>query len=241
MTKQAPPNNYHDEEQYDNGYGASISCNPLTYGHKSGKFEVALLDANGEIMTADCPQRFNGGNPICGWLSFAGVANVVATIQRLPHQASDPGKPMLTRSFMAGCGFRDGQMRGSPKLTHNSGWYNAAGQKIGWGDLDEKDADILAEKMPLQSVLFVLGEGDSFWKFVTHNPGTIGDMCQTSADEPHPGIDYVLDKACMVFIGGRRYDIYWAPAITPDLPKHVISRDKMQELVKELIYQSTRV
>lgn len=233
-------NNYHSEEQYDNGYGASISCNAMTYGHKQNKFEVALIDSNRDIMTSTCPQRFNGGNPICGWLAFEAVADVTRTIMRLPHANSEPNKPLLTSSFMRGCRLNEGQMRASPKLTHNSGWYNAAGHKIGWGDLDEADLAVLAERMPVNSVIFILGEQDSFWNFVTRL-GMIGDTCQTSPDEKRPGIDYMLEKATMVLIGGKRYDVYWASLITPDLPKHVISRDTLRELTAGLLYQPAAV
>lgn len=222
---------YTREIRFDNGYGASIVSHAGSYGGPKGLFEIAVLDTDGNIIN-DHP--ITGGNGVIGWLDFENVVDVLNQIKALPAASSG----VLTASFMEAHGCREGQMRGTGHRVHNGGWYNAAGQKIGWGDLEDKDLERLADNMPRNGVLFILGEQDSFWKFVTYNPGIIGDLCETSADEKSPGLDYMLDKAMIVIVANRWYWVdRWGYSTAKDDPR-AISADQMRELVTPLLCQS---
>jgi hypothetical protein len=110
------------------------------------------------------------------------------------------GRTPETALFLLKCG----QMRGRD-LVHNGGWYNRAGEKLGWGDLEPADFQRIAEELEEGELFIILSESDSFWNFVTHNPGSIGSRCATSADVNAPGVDYVAEKA-MYIIG--RMELY---------------------------------
>ncbi len=73
--------NYHEVYKFENGYGASVACSPMTYGGEQGLFEVAVLDAAGEIVY-DTPVT----SDVVGWLDFDGVAGVLKEIQNLPKK-----------------------------------------------------------------------------------------------------------------------------------------------------------
>lgn len=217
---------YSKEFKFDNGYGASVVSHSGSYGGDKGLFEVAVLNADGEIVyntpiTAD----------VIGFLDFAGVVEILDAIKRLPKA----GTKLLTLAWMEANGCKTSQMRGTGHLVHNGGWYNAAGEKIGWGDLDEADLNRLADNLPSDAVLFILGEQDSFWKFVTFNPGIVGDMCQTSADEKLPGMEYVLSKAFMVLVNGQWYYVDRLGFMSK--PEHCLSDEEMRKLVTPLLYQ----
>ena len=98
-----------------------------------------------------------------------------------------------------------GQMRGgSGKITHNSGWYNTDGEKLGWGDLSDSDfKNIRAQLEPGQKFV-VLSERDSFWNFVKV-PGMIGSMCGVDPAEAHPGREYLLEHAKFVITPSAFY------------------------------------
>lgn len=97
---------------------------------------------------------------------------------------------------------RCGQMRGRDRMTHNSGWYNKAGEKLGWGDLSAKDLRRISREIETGELFIVLGEQDSFWNFVTHY-GAIGSMCRTKPEEQAPGADYVAEKCQFIVARGR--------------------------------------
>lgn len=219
---------YSREIQFDNGYGASIICHDGSYGGRQGLFEIAVLDAQGNILK-DNP--LGGADSVIGWLDFANVVDVLNQIKMLP-KAGTVG--VLTSSWMDAHGCKSGQMRGTHHRVHNGGWYNAAGEKIGWGDLDDDDLRRLADEMPRKGLLFILGEQDSFWKFVTYNPGIIGDMCQTSSEEKMPGMDYLLSKAMIVILAGGWYivDRYGYTNM-----RNCIDEDKMRKMVAPLLCQ----
>lgn len=94
-------------------------------------------------------------------------------------------------------GLRCGQIRGRD-FVHNGGWYNRAGEKLGWGDLAQSDFTNITERLEEGELFIILAESDSFWNFVTHNPGIIGSMCATKPDASAPGVDYVAEKAMYV-------------------------------------------
>ena len=99
-------------------------------------------------------------------------------------------------------GLRTGQMR-SRETIHNGGWYNAVGSKIGWGDLNPADYEVIQRNLDDGDVFVILSESDSFWSFVTGNPGVIGSMCSTTPDASAPGQAYVIDKARMLITKDR--------------------------------------
>ena len=90
---------------------------------------------------------------------------------------------------------------------HNAGWYvlgKVVGscQKVGWGDLGVQDILNIENALTEGEALFILHEEDSFWNFVTDNPGIIGAFCKTMPTEQDPGIDYVLEKVAGIVIKG---------------------------------------
>jgi hypothetical protein len=109
----------------------------------------------------------------------------------------------VTRGRAGLFGLFNGQMRGGPKkLTHNSGWYNRKGQKLGWGDLSADDFKRIAGGLKKGELFVILGERDSFWNFVTAY-GNVGANCTTSPEEKAPGRDYIAEKAMYVIAPGR--------------------------------------
>jgi hypothetical protein len=87
-----------------------------------------------------------------------------------------------------------GQMRaGQGKMTHNSGWYNAAGEKLGWGDLSAEDFGRIRALLEPGQAFIVLPEHESFWSFVTEHKGHLGSHCPTSADAEAPGLEYIQE------------------------------------------------
>lgn len=70
---------YHKMYKFDNGYGASVVSNNFSYGGDRGFFEVAVLDAAGNI-TYDTPIT----GDVLGYLDFDGVAKTLREIQNLP-------------------------------------------------------------------------------------------------------------------------------------------------------------
>jgi len=85
-----------------------------------------------------------------------------------------------------------GQLRGgSSKVTHNSGWYNTSGEKIGWGDLSSNDFRRIVAELESDQVFIVMGEQDSFWNFVT-KVGVVGATATVQPTAECPGTEYVL-------------------------------------------------
>lgn len=122
-------------------------------------------------------------------------------------------------------GLHCGQMRGSSEV-HNGGWYNGNGEKIGWGDLSKSDLNKISKGLKPDEVFIVLGEQDSFWKFVTRY-GIIGAMCQVKPDEQEPGVDYVVEHA--------RIAIFPNEVLNFGLfEKSGITRDELKQRLKEL-------
>jgi len=70
---------YHKTYKFDNGYGASVISTEFSYGGNRGLFEVAVLDAAGNI-TYDTPIT----GDVLGYLDFDGVAKTLQEIQNLP-------------------------------------------------------------------------------------------------------------------------------------------------------------
>jgi len=71
-------NQYQKTYTFDNGYGASVICNPSSYGNTDGLFEVAVLDINGELCY-DTPIT----DDVIGHLTFQEVADTLKEIESL--------------------------------------------------------------------------------------------------------------------------------------------------------------
>jgi hypothetical protein len=63
---------------FDNGYGASVVKHEFSYGGKDGLYELAVLDADGEL-TYDTPIT----SDVIGYLREVDVTDVMEKIQQL--------------------------------------------------------------------------------------------------------------------------------------------------------------
>lgn len=84
------------------------------------------------------------------------------------------------------------------KLTHNSGWYNKRGEKLGWGDLSANDFQRIAAEIADNELFIVLSEQASFWNFF--NKGRPSEKAPTEAA---PGIEYVAAHAMFLIAKGQ--------------------------------------
>lgn len=71
-------NNYKNVYKFQNGYSASVVCNPTTYGYSMGLFEVAVLDKDGRLCY-DTPIT----SDVEGYLTFRDVAEILRDISKL--------------------------------------------------------------------------------------------------------------------------------------------------------------
>ena len=101
-------------------------------------------------------------------------------------------------------GLTDGQTR-RRDMVHNGGWYNRAGEKLGWGDLSPKDFQRISKELEGGELFIVLRETDSFWNFVVYNPGTTGGACVTEEAEKAPGVEYMIDHCAFIIERGELY------------------------------------
>lgn len=98
-------------------------------------------------------------------------------------------------------GLRQSQMRSGYDRTHNSGWYNRQGVKIGWGDLNGQDFVRIADELEDGEAFIILSESDSYWN-------TKGSpFSNDGPDEITPGQKYVLDRARFAITGGVIYEV----------------------------------
>lgn len=70
---------YSERVQFQNGRGVSIIRNRWSYGGKSGLFEVAVLDASGEL---DYSTPVTGD--VLGYLNPSEVVDVMRQVSELP-------------------------------------------------------------------------------------------------------------------------------------------------------------
>lgn len=88
-----------------------------------------------------------------------------------------------------------GQIRsGRDKRTHNSGWYNKAGQKLGWGDLATSDMVRIAHELEPEELFITLSEGMSSW-----------ETSYYGVSEEAPGVDYVAEHALYIIAPKHLY------------------------------------
>ena len=106
-----------------------------------------------------------------------------------------------------------GQVSGSyTKITHNSGWYNKHGEKIGWGDLASENFERIARELDDSELFVALGEADSHWNFVDWDK-SIKRVFLPNLTEESPGITYVAKHALYVILRNQLYfvDHYGRP------------------------------
>lgn len=102
-------------------------------------------------------------------------------------------------------GLREAQMRvSSEKCAHNAGWYNAAGERLGWGDLSFADLAAIAAGLEEGDVFIVLPEVQAHFAFVFPRRFRWVGRRRT-ADAPGPA--YVRRHAQYAVVKGRPYAI----------------------------------
>ena len=65
---------------FDNGFGVSVVSHTFSYGGKDGKYELAVLDSNGEL-TYETPIT----NDVMGYLESNDVTRIMGDIQKLDN------------------------------------------------------------------------------------------------------------------------------------------------------------
>ena len=103
------------------------------------------------------------------------------------------GRPYSRRGRF---GLMCGQMRGrSCRVMKNAGWYDAAGRKLGWGDLSDADMRRIAAGLRKGELFIVLSETASWWEFVTFIGRGKKRRMKVSRREKAPGKKYLAEKA----------------------------------------------
>ena len=65
---------------FDNGFGVSVVSHTFSYGGKDGKYELAVLDSDGQL-TYETPIT----NDVMGYLESEEVTNIMKDIQNLDN------------------------------------------------------------------------------------------------------------------------------------------------------------
>ena len=71
-------NGYHLLYQFDNGYGASVVKHDYSYGGKDDKYEIAVLDQDGELCY-DTPIT----SDVIGYLTMSEANKILINISHL--------------------------------------------------------------------------------------------------------------------------------------------------------------
>jgi len=125
---------------------------------------------------------------------------------------------------------------------HNGGWYNKAGEKLGWGDLSVKDMKYICDSLNADELFIILGEQESFWDFVSD----LGHSAQTATTRPEidaPGVDYVAEHALYILAKGKLHVVAHYLQVKDDEPvqvrwdddRQLVARYIRPENVKSLI------
>jgi len=103
-------------------------------------------------------------------------------------------------------GIREGRCL-SDDYCHNAGWYNKAGEKLGWGDLRLDDMQRIACNLEEGELFIILGEQDSFWKHVERidGPASMGMVKVDKEAEMDPGKEHVIKTARFAIAPGKVY------------------------------------
>jgi hypothetical protein len=151
------------------------------------------------------------------------------------------GSQFDRRNAVAFAGLSCGACRGND-FVHNGGWYNKAGEKLGWGDLSPDDFNKISQELEEGELFIILYESDSFWNFVTHNPGIIGSMCAVQPTAEAPGVDFVSEKCAYVIANGQ---LYYVDRYGDSDKETLVTRDGLEfkvlkrEAAKALIASNT--
>jgi hypothetical protein len=87
-------------------------------------------------------------------------------------------------------GFLNEQMR-TNGILNNAGWFNGAGEKLGFGDLSISDFDTIAKNHHADDIFLVCSEFDTSWNMPNH------------LDSQAPGLDYIM-KNCIWAVYNNR-------------------------------------
>jgi hypothetical protein len=111
-------------------------------------------------------------------------------------------------------GMQYGQIQCRPeKITHNSGWYNGAGEELGFGDLSDENALTLCRELEDGDLFVVLSEED------------------TARYTTTPGPEYVADRCMMVIALGRMFKVDCYGEMPPG--KRALGRAIFETITKE--------
>jgi hypothetical protein len=126
-------------------------------------------------------------------------------------------------------GIRYGQIRHHERV-HNGGWYNAIGEKLGWGDLDDKDIIRISKELAGDDVFVVLPESCSHWDFLQRFEDCGGGMVRKVMDpkEEAPGIEYLCKHCYLVILPGDWYWVSYDP-----INQHEVTRERATEIIME--------
>lgn len=121
-----------------------------------------------------------------------------------PAPASN--KERATQQTEERFGLRSGQVRFENKLTHDSGWYDRSGKKLGWGDLDASDFQKISKELEPDEMFIILSQHDSFFNFVD-KPDKNKSKWWSTVDpkEKSPGTEYVAENAMCVISQEKFY------------------------------------
>ena len=64
--------------KFDNGYGASVVCSPYSYGGRSGLWELAVLDSDGQLCYSTSIT-----DDVLGWLTEEEANKLLKKIRKL--------------------------------------------------------------------------------------------------------------------------------------------------------------
>ncbi|MES3005153.1 MAG: hypothetical protein V4690_03545 [Patescibacteria group bacterium] len=91
-------------------------------------------------------------------------------------------------------GLRCGQMKAGNKITHNHGWYNKFGERLGFGDLSADDFQRIMTEIEGDELFITLGEEDSHHGLMSDHPELEYDA---------PGVDYIVQHCRYVVRRGQ--------------------------------------
>ncbi len=91
-------------------------------------------------------------------------------------------------------GLRSGQERSHPVVSR-CGWYNLAGEMLGWGDLDEEDVIRIMSDCKDENVFLILYNAETFWR---RDQDGLTWSDATQVEIAKPGSKYVINNASVV-------------------------------------------
>jgi hypothetical protein len=139
----------------------------------------------------------------------------------------------------AAFGLRTGQTRswGHGKLGHNASWFNAAGQKLGWGDFDVDNVHRIIAEIDPDELFIVLTEHESYWDIRNWKD----EKSRPSLDEP--GTEFIMERAKWIFRHGEAIEVSWRDKVPVNeakvawngLDMTVITREEARAIIMAAI------